>query len=518
MTETEFNDIVKFSKAFYDIGSGAYSPFTQNQNLKSLTIGNGITISYEDIKKNLEIALQDETNLQLFSNFMSLYDTIYDKTISYYKSILSFDYRWYCTNAHGKEFNSKEFKRDEQKVKDFFNTFDVIRELRNKVLPILLKNGSFYGWYRDSQAYLTKNKNLKIVKTKNKTIQIMPRDYCKLTNYSEFGGMYDFDLSYMFRENIDPCCFDPYLIKKMVESRDKKYVPHLNGKYRNGDYALWTQTDQEHGAFCILFDESNFNELPPFASLMKACYNNTKVGELQMEKNLASAWAVLYGSIGTLNGEKIGQKADQFKLNPQTVKMFLRLVQESLNSIVKVVGMPLDDTRMGQFTDSNKGLVQDNLRNSGGQGAFGSALIFNENATSQSVIQNALLMDYERIKVVYKPLARYLTEWVNKYTDKYKFKVVLDGSNFIFERESRQKALTDLANKGLVLNASAWASAYGYEPTEFISSLEQSHYGKLDNMLTQMINLNTMTQKENGRPSKDANEISDNGETSKDYK
>ena len=64
MTETEFNDIVKFSKAFYDIGSGAYSPFTQNQNLKSLTIGNGITISYEDIKKNLEIALQDETNLQ----------------------------------------------------------------------------------------------------------------------------------------------------------------------------------------------------------------------------------------------------------------------------------------------------------------------------------------------------------------------------------------------------------------------------------------------------------------------
>jgi hypothetical protein len=304
----------------------------------------------------------------------------------------------------------------------------------------------------------------------------------------------------------------------MVESRDRKYVPHLNGKYRNGDYALWTQTDQEHGAFCILFDESNFNELPPFASLMKACYNNTKVGELQMEKNLASAWAVLYGSIGTLNGEKIGQKADQFKLNPQTVKMFLRLVQESLNSIVKVVGMPLDDTRMGQFTDSNKGLVQDNLRNSGGQGAFGSALIFNESATSQSVIQNALLMDYERIKVVYKPLARYLTEWVNKYTDKYKFKVVLDGSNFIFERESRQKALTDLANKGLVLNASAWASAYGYEPTEFISSLEQSHYGKLDNMLTQMINLNTMTQKENGRPSKDANEISDNGETSKDYK
>lgn len=516
MNETQMNDVLELSKAFYNIGGGAYSPQIQNQNLKDLTFGNGIRISYEEIKKNLQDFLTQEENLQVFSDFMAVYDSIYNKTIDYYKSILAFNYRWYCINASGKDYNSKEFKADEKAIRNFFNTFSVKREFKNKVLPNLLKYGSFYGWYRDTQAYFTKANRLKVKQSENKTIQIMPRDYCKITNYSDFGAMYDFDLTYMFRGTIDPCLFDPYLIKKMVD-KDKKYVPHTYGKERQGDYALWVQTDQTKGAFCILFDESNFNELPPFAPLIKACFNNTKVGELQMEKNLASAWAVLFGSIGTQNGEKIGQKANQFKITPQATKMFLKLVQESLNSIVKVVGMPLDDTRMGQFTDSNKNLVQDTLRNSSGQGAFGSALIFNENATNQSAIQNALLMDYERIKVIYEPLAKYLTYWVNKYTKKYKFKIVLDGSNFGFEKESRRQAIRELADKGLVLNASAWASAYDYEPTEFIASLEQSHYGKIDNLLTQMLNLNTMSAKDGGRPKKSSTEISDNGSVSRDY-
>ena len=90
MNETQMNDVLELSKAFYNIGGGAYSPQIQNQNLKDLTFGNGIRISYEEIKKNLQDFLTQEENLQVFSDFMAVYDSIYNKTIDYYKSILAF--------------------------------------------------------------------------------------------------------------------------------------------------------------------------------------------------------------------------------------------------------------------------------------------------------------------------------------------------------------------------------------------------------------------------------------------
>ena len=45
---------------------------------------------------------------------MSIFDTIYSKTIRYYSKILAFDLHWNCINASGSDYTSKEYKDDEK--------------------------------------------------------------------------------------------------------------------------------------------------------------------------------------------------------------------------------------------------------------------------------------------------------------------------------------------------------------------------------------------------------------------
>ena len=72
-----------------------------------------------------------------------------------------------------------------------------------------------------------------------------------------------------------------------------------------------------------------------------------------------------------------------------------------------------------------------------------------------------------------------------------------------------------LADKGLVLNDSAFASAIGMHPVEFKNSLKESKYtGWLDEFSQLMVNVNVISQggNDNGRPRLSDTEISESGE------
>ena len=93
-----------------------------------------------------------------------------------------------------------------------------------------------------------------------------------------------------------------------------------------------------------------------------------------------------------------------------------------------------------------------------------------------------------------------------KYNNKkYKFKFIFDGSNYIFERKERFENLNKLAEKGIVLNSSAWASAIGMQPQVFEASLIESKYSNWVEQFSQVMkNINTTSQNgETGRPKSD---------------
>ena len=103
-------------------------------------------------------------------------------------------------------------------------------------------------------------------------------------------------------------------------------------------------------------------------------------------------------------------------------------------------------------------------------------------------------------------------------TSKYKFKFEFVGSNYQFERDARFDKMMKMADKGLVLNSSAWASAVGMNPVTFDRMLAESKYtGWIDKYSTLMLNANTTAQSnEGGRPRQSGTSLTESGEASRE--
>jgi hypothetical protein len=358
ITAEQVNTVLQFSNALNGyLRTGAWSPFSQNQNLLNLTNA-PVEATYEKLIDALSKSLNNAEDIQGYSEFMNVFDTIYAKTLRYYKNMLSFDLSWYCINANDEDYKSKEYKEDYKRMQKFLMNFDYKREFPNKVIPQLLTSGVFYTWFRDSYGTIddTEEELEYNVKRQHRySLQVMPQGRCTITGYSDSGFLYDLDMSYYIDPSVDVLLYDPSIKKKLDGLTNKgntKYLPHARFSKRNGKYGLWEQTDPNDGAWVFKFDEDTARIIPPFASLMKPAINNTAIHKLQMDKDIASAWAILYGNIGLLDKEKSGQKPNQTAFSPEVRGQFMNLVQSSLKSIMKTVALPLENTKFGQFSDS----------------------------------------------------------------------------------------------------------------------------------------------------------------------
>lgn len=514
--------------------SGLFTPFSQNANL--LHLNNApVKATFDDLVDALGRSLTDAENIQGYSEFMAVFDTIYSKTINYYKSMLAFDLTWSCVNAKPSDYKTEAYKKDVRRLRKFLDNFDYKREFTEKVIPALVNTGIYFGWFRDSQGTindtpLSDDDEITVKRTSKYSLQTMPQKYCMLTGYWNGGLLYDFDMNYFLDSTVDIQLFDPSFMRKFREtfidsSGGVNYKPHAQFNKRNGEYSDWVQTNPDEGAVVFKFDEGNFNIIPPFANLMKPTFNNTAIHKLQMDKDMASAWAVLYGNIGLMDKEKSGQKPNQTAFSPEVMGKFMSLVQNSLQSIMKTVALPLEDTHFGQFKDSNADMESNALVTSAGQGAYGSSLIYNTNTTNQSIVLNSIIADYNIMRKLYPQFASMLGFYANKKTKKFKFEFEFDGSNFPFEREYRRKAINELAAIGITLPSQYWASAYGYKPQMFQRALEEAHNGEFMDNITMLANINqtngadvnSSSQSEGGRPKNDDSQLTDSGSTSRDY-
>ena len=124
------------------------------------------------------------------------------------------------------------------------------------------------------------------------------------------------------------------------------------------------------------------------------------------------------------------------------------------------------------------------------------------------------------MKPLYYQFNQFLNFFINKKTVKYKFEFNLDGLDRQWDREKRQNTLRNYADKGIVLDSTIWASAFGISPQAFQRSMECAHNSDFVDNLTMLLNANTMKNgggEENvGSPEKGI-EKSDKTEEVQDY-
>lgn len=512
----QVEDIAKFAAglAYAYPGNNFYSPFLSNQLLQSLTTTKGVP-TVDQVKEALADYNKSPENLANYTEFATQFDMVFKRTLCSYANALAFDLSYVCTDAYTKEdYESKEYLADKRRVENFLLNFDYKKEFYNVVLN-LLKSEQYFTWFRK-----TKPGNGKKMRY---ALQILPQKECLITGYWEKGLLFSMNMMYFMQPGVDINTFDPSLKETYIRTTQDMsidYVPSAPLDKRTGQYALWADVSPRDGAWAWKFSTSDFNPTPFLAPFIKNIMRNNEVESLQYNKDLISAYGILVGGIKTYDGAKSGEQKDQFAINLKLLAQLLSLVKQGMgNSLVKVGAMPTEDNKFFQFQDYNADMYTNQAINTAASGTGISRIIYSTDRMSNAEVEAALNEVYSIMKPLYAQFNNFLDFFVNKITKKYHFKFTFTGSNYRYERSARFENLMKIADKGIVLSMSEFASTLGYHPVVFEKILQESKCtGWIDKYSTMMINVNTANSgdKKNGRPQEDSSELTDSGAISRD--
>jgi hypothetical protein len=496
LTKEEVQYAVEFARSLWDTQGqfGIFTPDLLNQLLIDLNI-HPKTATYDKIVKALDEAKYSAAELQGYSEWMEYNDILYARTLRYYTNMLSFN-MIITDNCPKNEKKSKEYKDDYKRVEKFFNSFDYKSEFVKMVIQ-MMRREIVYTWLRTNTGTINDDiDDVSTSKSPKYTLQVMPQKYCKLTGYSERSIMlYDFDMNWFLRAGVSLEGYDPSFMNKYKEifgdNGVDKYKPTNQFDKRNGTFAYWVQTSPDDGAWAFKWDDSNFNGVPYLAPLLQNVITDAEIQQLQKNKDIASAYGLLVGELRMMDKNASQQTQNNFSITADVLAQFLKLIQKGMKSTIQVGAMPTENTDFYQFQDYDTKMQSTNLSVNAGLGASASRVIYSTDKMSQAEVEAALTNDYSTMARLYKQFNTFLEFFVNKKTRKYTFFFDLRGTPYSFKREAEQQGLLDMADRGLVLDTSAWAAAYDYDPFEFNRLLAGASGGDFADNLTQLLSIHT---------------------------
>lgn len=468
LTQEQANVVVEFANALYSIDryGGYYSPYTSNSLLRSLQ-SNKAAPTLDAIKKALSECRTSPHEVNAYMEFMQSYDMLFAKIIKQYVNVLAYDLIPICKNAFTEsDYNSAEYAADKAKLDDFLDKFNYKEEFR-KVTEQVFKNEVYYTWFRRTRSH---GNGIKYA------LQILPQDYCMMTGYWEKGILFDFDMNYFNNAGVDINGFAP--VFKQYYNRafngNYNYNPSAQLKKRKGSYGQWVQTSPADGAWVFKFNPQDFNATPFIAPLLRQAIRNDELQALQRNKDIAAAFAIIAGSIGTFDNAKSGTKFDQLKFAPQTIGGFMKKARQGLDECIKVAALPLEGLKMMQYEDKNPTLEYSQLESTSAAGSFVSNPIYATERMSIAEVESGLVTMYQTMRHLYAQFENFLEFQANAITKKYKWKFKMDGSTIPSFRQKQTDTLFRLADRGMVMPMSVWSSTLGYAPQDFERLLTES--------------------------------------------
>lgn len=483
-----------------------YNPSTEKLNLKNLT-NNPKVSSLEEIRSAQANYKYNDELLQEMSEFMKYWDSLYNKALRYYSSLLAWNWSYSCTNAQGEDYASKEYKEDLQKVLDFFTKFNLKSE-GSRIIDNCLVSDSYFTWFRKSSL--------------GYTLQIMPQDRCKITGTSAVSRfLYDFDLSYFYDPSVNILNYDNSLQKAFVDFSKKgdnirTFANSKNALKTTYIYNNWVRTKVDRGAWCWKFNDEDFNVVPPFTVIFKTIFDDDVIQRLQKNKDMIGSNFLLWGEMPLKKEGMVGTEKSAFKVDPKQTGQLLNLARKGVSKEIKIIPLPLENTRTAQFQDGNSNMAQNLLKSTAGQISNAPEFLYSTEHMSQEALKNALYLDYKWVSKIYRQMEDFLDYFVNKETTKYKFKFTVSGSNLYWNRKDEQDSFIKLLDKGILLNESKIASLWDMECQELIANMDEMKHNGFIDKLQLLLNTNTNNGevKPNGRPMTDDN---DNTELSRNY-
>lgn len=492
-------DVLQFADSFYRglKGMGLYTPEILHQNLLNLeNIAEAPT--YDKITKALSDATNNIDDLRGFCNYMEYFDSLYNKVLEYKAGMLSFDLAMVCSNASTeKDYKSKDYKDDKERINKFLFNFDY-KAAFNSVVKNLLRSGVHYSWFRETTKSDGGNQKY--------ALQTLPQMYCETTGYSNLGMLFDVNLTFLLSGTVDIDLYDPifgkYYKELFNESSGNNYIPSNALNKRTGSWAYWVQTSPYDGAWCFTYDASSFKNVPPLANLMRNTVLDAEVQKLQYDKDFATAYGIL---VGEIRMKKDSKQPNDFAIDPKLLGTLLNVAQQGLKKNIKIGALPTENNKFFQYEDQNPDMYDTQNQTTSSTGVSASRIIYSTDRVSEAELIAQITADAAPLKKLYSQFAQFLTFFANRKTKKYKFTFWFDGIDYWFDKEDRRETIMDASDRGLVLNESAFAQAFGYPPHIFSRMLSEAKFGDMQDKLSQLISIHTASSTvddKGGRPRK----------------
>lgn len=495
LTEQETFDVLKFATEM--IGgvpwSGVFTPDLINSAVKQ--INNNPLVPNE---RNLSKALNDPNNgedaLAGFNQWFDANDMVFKRSRDYLAKMLSFDWTYECINAQSKDYKSKEYKEDVDRIYKFFDKFNHKREF-SKITNNMLRQETVFESFRDDADIYA--------------FQQLPSKYCLITGDAGFTKLFEFNMLYFAGQvpgvdiNSYAPIFKEYYARVFKDSGELDYRPSNPLCDRDGNFVYWTQTSPCDNFFCFKFSPEIYTKIPYLAPIMPDNLNLSIVRKLQMNKNLAGARALVMGEIGFLD-PKSGSKADQLNLTPKTLATFIQLVKAALEEAWTIGGAPLKNLQKFQYEDYNKDMYDNQVKLTSGQSVALSRVIYSTDKLSQAEVSVKLQTDGNLMRALYQQFEDFVNYYINRKTRKYKFKIHFEGIEYQEDREFRLEQAIQLADRGIVLPQKI-AAAIGMSPASFSRQLTEAQNNGFADKLISLVSINTQSSggtSERGRPRK----------------
>ena len=445
-----------------------------------------------------------EESLRSFVESFEILSMPFKRILSYMASLLALDLTYSVTNvSHPSEYDKPAFKKDQDKLYEFFDKFDHKGGFRNVVKQVL-RNEMYVCSVRQDG--------------KNIILQELPLDYCKITGRWDYGLLVSFNFYYFLQPGIDINLYPKFFKQKYMElfgnSNLTNYNPSLSVDERgNSQYVYWVDLPPDVG-WVFKLDTSLITAIPYFSGLMPDLVNQNVMRALQKDINMASASKMLLGQVPMLKDTKANVK-DMIAVDPVTLGKFLSLVKSSMSSAIRIASAPLEDMQAVSFEGDNK-MYDEYLRTALASSGMNTALIYSSQVKA-NVIDSQLSFEADS-KIMeqhlYPQFNAFLNYWANKNLKKYIYAFELEGNDFYLNRTLRFEQLMTLADKGIVLPQKI-AAVLGIKPQTFYRWIEEVKATGFVDQLTPIIPSFQMSADQGGRPTKKDSDLKDSGAQTK---
>lgn len=506
LTENEIWDVIEFARNITSTYGNIYNPQLVNQRLQDVNM-NPLSATQDSIDKALLKPKDNEDNLVGFSEFFELTDMMYKRMLYYLGNMLSFDLTWTCMNAKYKDYTSPSYKKDEQKIYEFLDKFNIKKEFK-KVIRQLVRQESFYSIFReDGEKYL---------------LQELPRNYCKVDGYWDYGTLFSFNLYWFLQPGVSLEMY-PLPMQKMyanwVNQKTTNYNPANSINNRDGSFVFWHQVSPEDGYWAWKFNPDIITDVPFLSPLFSDIVLKPLIRKLQTNIYILQAQKVMIGLIPLIKDAKSGSVKDNLQISPEVMGKFLGLLKQGLSDAIKVSGVPFEDVKALDFDGTDKQILQDYIKTTSAMSGINSRLIYSIDKQSNIESQLSINVDEYLLTYIYPYFEDFLNYHINKRTKTFKFKFKFDGTEFDINKKKRFDNAMTLMDKGIFLPGLV-ANSLGMLPHDLERMLEEAKAKKWDEKLIPIVNAYQLSGKDTsnkgGRPKVDDDEMNENTEASRD--